>query len=163
MDYLSKDIVIIIFKYDPKSCKLLNKKFYSCSTKLNIFKNGITSKILNSFPYSKIYSLNLNSNIYINNEDLKKLSNLTCLSLSCNNKITDEGIKDLSNLKRLSLFQNDKISGNAIKDLNNLKYLDYRGFNGNNNNLLDNKVANKLKKNNCKIILYDLNKRTVIY
>lgn len=78
---------------------------------------------------------------HVNDNELKKLTNLQSLDLTSNCLITNDGIKDLVNLTSLKLLCNPTITDDGIKNLTNLKYLhvdNRQGFNYITNNGLKN-------------------------
>lgn len=77
-------------------------------------KNTIIEPYLDKLPKLKIF--NIDENIYVTNDILKNLTNLTSLSLNNNTIIEDESLRKLTNLKKLKII-NANITYDSLKNL----------------------------------------------
>ncbi len=164
MDTLDDYLLKLLYKYSPKIFKTINKKFYSFSNKL-IISNKIPDVVFNKINPERIRNLTVYNNIFIKDDDIKKMINLKHLNLSSNKNITNNGIKDLNKISTLCLFDNNNITDDGIKNLKNLKYLDIRNMLIKDNtygDLISEELKDELKKRNVKIITLK-HKNIVLY
>lgn len=124
INYLTDINYLDIYEKYNHSDNITNDKIkkFTKLTHLNIETLYVSNEGLKYLP--NLTHLTIKNSIYITDEGLKYLPNLTHLHLKDYNEITDDGIKHLKKLTNLVIECNYYISDNGLKSLTNLTDLE---------------------------------------